>query len=105
MTLEGSPRRENSLADRALPVGAADRWVDLGHDDIDHAVEQFLLAGDVLVERHRDHSELLGEPAHAECLDPDLVGEGDGGAEHAVPAEADPAWSLDRLSRLVGLSR
>ena len=69
-------------------------------DDIDHAVQEFLLAGHVLVERHRDHSELLGQLAHAQGFDAGLVGQGYGGAQHAIPVKAGPARFLHRLSHL-----
>ena len=51
--------------------------------------------GDVVVERHRLHAELLGELAHAERLDPALVGEGDGGAQDPLSAE----WSACGLGQ------
>ena len=44
------------------------RELDLAEDDVDHAVEELVLVGDVLVERHRHDAELLREAAHAERL-------------------------------------
>jgi hypothetical protein len=102
--LQRLPRREDPLPDRVLPAGATGRRIDLTDDDIDHAVEEFLLAGHMLVGRHGNYSEFLGEPAHAHRFDPGLVGEGYGGPQHTVPAKAVPARYLDRLSHLYPLS-
>ena len=77
-----------------------DRGIDLTDDDVDHAVKEFFLVGHVLVERHRHHPQLLGEFAHAERFDPGVVGKGDGGAQHPVPAQADPTRSLYLLGHL-----
>jgi hypothetical protein len=48
-------RGEYALADRGLPVGAAGGRIDLPDDDVHHAVQELLLAGHVLAERHRDN--------------------------------------------------
>ena len=56
---ERPARRQDALPDRALPVGVRRRRIDLADDDVDHAVEQFVLVRDVLVQRHRDDAELL----------------------------------------------
>ena len=54
----------------------ADGWeLDLCEDDVDHAGDQFVFVGDVVVEGHRGDAELVGELAHAQRLDPALVGE------------------------------
>jgi NADPH:quinone reductase-like Zn-dependent oxidoreductase len=51
---ERASGREHPLADGRLPVGPAG-WVDLADDDVDHAVQQLVLVGHVLVQRHRDN--------------------------------------------------
>ena len=53
VTLERSTRREVPLPDRALPVGVADRRIDLADAGIDHAVQELFLVGHMRVERHR----------------------------------------------------
>ena len=70
-----------------------DRGLDLADDDVDHAVEELVLVGHVLVERHRHDAQFLSELAHVQRLDPGGVGERDGGAQHAVSAERHPAHS------------
>lgn len=90
MALQGLPRREDPLPERALPVGVAGRGFDLIDDDVDHAVQELFLVGNVLVERHRYDAQFLREVAHAQRLDPGRVGERDGGPQHAIPVESDP---------------
>ncbi len=94
MPQQGRPRREDPPADRALPVGSGRRGIDLAHDGLHHAVQELFLVGHVLVERHRHHAQFLGEPAHAQRLDPDAVGQCDGGAQHPVPAQGRPGRRL-----------
>jgi hypothetical protein len=66
MAEEGSAGRKNPLPDCRLPVGPASRRIDLADDDVDHPVEHLVLVRHVLVQRHRNDAELLGELAHAE---------------------------------------
>ena len=56
---------------------------------VDHAVEELVLVGDVVVERHRLDPERFAELAHAERRDPALVGERDGDAEHPLAGQRD----------------
>jgi hypothetical protein len=71
-----------------FPVAAGWRCTDLAEDKIDHAIEQVVLVGDVVVERHRFDAELLAELAHAERLDAGTVGQIDGGEQNARSADA-----------------
>ena len=69
------------------PVAAGHRQVDLGVDEIDDAVDDFVLVGDVVVHRHRFDTEFLGERADGQRPDPAGVGDGDRTGQHPVPAE------------------
>ncbi len=81
------PRREDApRTDCCQSAPASGGSISLD-DEVDHAVEQLVLVGHVLVERHRDDAELLREPAHVDRVDPGRVGEVDGGAQHAVPVQ------------------
>ena len=66
---------------QSTPLGGQ---VDLAEDEVDHAVEEVALVGDVVVERHRLDAEDLAELAHAQRRDPRLVGERDSGAQHSI---------------------
>ncbi|GAA1981214.1 hypothetical protein GCM10009838_48010 [Catenulispora subtropica] len=72
--------------------------VDLAHDHVDDAVEHVLLVGDVVIEGHRLHAELVGETAHGHGVDALAVGEGGGGAQDPVPGQ----WCAG-LGLLLGL--
>ena len=72
---------------RRLPVGVREGRLDLAEDDVDHAVEEVVLVGDVVVERHRLDAERLAELAHGQRADPALVGEGNGGTQHSLATE------------------
>src|SRR3569833_2959596 len=61
----------------------AGRRLDLRDEDVDHPVEQLVLVLDVLVQRHGDDAEVLGERAHADRAEAGPVGERDGGLQHA----------------------
>ena len=63
---QGVADRDRPLAHRGLPVGPGDRQVDLAEDEVDDAVEDLVLVGEVVVEGHRLDAELLAELAHAE---------------------------------------
>ena len=69
--------RDRPATHRLLPVVYVESQVDLARDELDHAVEDVVLVGHVVVQRHRLDAELLGELAHAERLDPTLVGKVD----------------------------
>jgi hypothetical protein len=56
--------KHGPLAQLGLQVAVGRRGVDLGEDDVDHPVEEVVLVGDVVVERHRLDVELLGKLAH-----------------------------------------
>ena len=88
-------RREEPLPQPRAPVRrarlrVADRGVDLGEDGLDEAVEQGLLAGQVVVERHGLDAEIGGEAAHRQRREPVRVGESDRRGEHALAAERLP---------------
>jgi hypothetical protein len=87
---QGAASGQDPFAHRRLPVGVGAGRVDLADDDVDQAVEQFLLVAHVAVERHRHDVESLRELAHAEGLDAALVGQVDGGAKHPVAGERCP---------------
>ena len=84
----------------AFQSAPTDRQVDLAEDEIHDAVQDPLLVGEVVVERHRLDAERLTELAHAERLEPALIGELQGGLEHALPGQREAA--LGRLRRACG---
>jgi hypothetical protein len=95
----GPGDRDADLAHARVAVGRVvdrlepgDRDADLADDRVDQAVEQGLLAGQVVVERHRLDAEVAGEAAHRHRLDPVGVGDRDGGREQAVPAQRRPRF-------------
>ncbi len=76
------------------PVAGADRGhVHLFDDVVDHAVEHVLLAGDVVVERHRLDADLPGETAHRQPRQPVTVGQRDRGDDDPLGPRQRPAWS------------
>lgn len=75
MTVENLAGRHASRAHGFLPVEVGGRQVDLGEHHLDHPVDDLLLGGDVVVDRHRAHIEGGGQLADGERLDADLVGE------------------------------
>ena len=91
-------RRDRGPTDRRLPVGLAGGHLDLARDQLDDAVQEVVLVGHVVVERHRLDPELLAELAHAERLDPAFVRERDRGAQHPLPAQRDAGlWARVRF--------
>jgi hypothetical protein len=72
---------------RRLPVGLLGRELDLLEHDVDHGVQQLLLARHVVVERHRARAERASQPAHAQPVDPLAVGEPDRLDHHPLPAQ------------------
>ena len=69
--------RDRAPAHRRPPIASDQRQLDLAEDDVDDAVEDVRLVGDVVVERHRLNAELLCELAHRQRLKARLVREGD----------------------------
>jgi len=100
VTQQRLPRREDSLPHSDSPIGSADWGIDLADDDIEHSVEELFFVGYMLVERHRDDAELIGELAHAQRIDPGLVGQDHGRPQHAVLAQGHPTRPCDLLSHL-----
>jgi hypothetical protein len=96
--------RQDPLAHCRLPVafagGHPDRAygvIDLRDDDVDHTVEDLILVGHVVVERHRFHPEFLGKPAHGQSLDPALIGHLNGRAQHSIFAQRDSGPGGSRI--------
>ena len=85
---------DHAPAHRLLPVLSGRGEVDLGGDEVDDAVHDLVLRGDVVVERHRLDAQLLGDLPHADRLDPALVGELHRRTQHSIPVQP---W-LDRLT-------
>jgi hypothetical protein len=79
------------LAQGRLPVPTGRGHVDLAEDDLDHAVEEVVLARDVVVERHRLDAELLREPAHRQGPEAAFVCDGDRGTQHPLAAQGPSA--------------
>ena len=98
-------RRASPSSSRRPHVEAAHGVVDLAHDDLDHAVEDLLLVGDVVVERHGLDPEPLGERAHGHRLDTGLVRELDGGAQHPLPLRGTRARRASSGSPLSSAAR
>ena len=90
-------RRYRALAQFGLPVVAVGHG-DLGEDDLGGAVEDVVLVGDVVVERHRLDTQLLPEPAHRQRLDALRVSQSDCCLQHSVAAERHA-----RFDMLIGL--
>ena len=95
-------RRDHAPAHGRLPVGVVGSEVDLGRNEVDDAVDDVVLRGDVVVERHRLDAELLRDLPHAHRLDPTLVGELHRGAQDAISGQGVRfAMALDRLTLYV----
>jgi hypothetical protein len=77
----------STVTHRRFPVCSDDRQCNLGEDNVDHAVEELVLVGDVVVQRHRLDADGLAELSHAERPDPALVREGHRRAEHPCAAQ------------------
>ncbi len=78
-----------------LPAGSAGWQSDLAEDEVGDAVQDVLLARDVVVEGHRLDPELLPEPANGQRLDPARVGKNEGGTQDALPAQRGPALGVE----------
>src|SRR5439155_9447414 len=83
-------RRDRALPDSDVPVVSGCGKVDLVDDEVDHCVHEVPLVDDVVVQGHGFDTQFAGERAHRQRLDPALVGESDGGAQHPFPAERGP---------------
>src|SRR3954470_20764719 len=77
----------SALLELGPPVAARNRKRDLAEDDVDESGEDLVLAGDVVVDRHRLHAELRGQGADRERPEPAGVGHGQRALEHALPAQ------------------
>jgi hypothetical protein len=53
MPAEGIADGQPALTHRRFPPGAVRRQIDLGEHQLDHPVEDVVLVGDMVVERHR----------------------------------------------------
>ena len=84
MAKQHAARAEDGLAQRRLPGATQVGGRELAHDDLDHAVQQVVLALHVGVERHCLDAELLAEPAHADRFDPMPIRQLDGSLDHAL---------------------
>src|SRR6202035_2914317 len=84
VTPEGLARGDRTPARGGLPADSLWRQLNLAEDQIDEPIEDVLLIGDMVVERHRLDSKLLSEPAHGERLDPLGVGQNQRGAEDSL---------------------
>ena len=74
----GLPHCRELLVPR-LVIG---RWRDLVEQALHDAVEEVLLALDVAVQRHRGHTEALGDGLHRERVDAPVVGDGETRPQH-----------------------
>jgi hypothetical protein len=63
VTAEHGPRRDGPPPHRVFPVLSLAPDLDLAHDEREDPVEDLLLVGDVLVERHRLDAELSSQVA------------------------------------------
>jgi hypothetical protein len=94
---------QDPCADRALPAGAGGGRIDLGDDEVDHAVEQLIPAGYVLVEGHRDDGQLFGQLAHAQGFDACCVGQGYGAVQRRLQALGETLVGVREQAILAGV--
>ena len=67
--------RDRPLPHGGPPVGATGGGqLDLAEDEVDDAVDELVLVGEVVVKGHRLDAELLAQLAHAEGLEATLIG-------------------------------
>ena len=76
-----------AIADRCVPVACRRRRFAFGQHEVEHAVEEIVLVGDVVVERHGLEAERLAEVSHRQRLDPAFVGELESCLQDAVAGE------------------
>ena len=70
------------------PVAAGRRQLDLAEDEVDDAVEDLVLVGDVVVDRHRLDAELAAASERiVSDAEPAGVGDRDGAAQHPLAAQ------------------
>jgi hypothetical protein len=91
---------DRQLPDRRLPLAPCRGRLDLAGDEVDDAVQDLVLVGDVAVQRHRLDTEILAEPAHAQALDAALVRQRDRGAQHALSVQGRSRLPRHRLDKL-----
>ena len=85
---------DRARSDRRVPVSGRRRRLALVQDEVEDAVEDVVLVGDVVVERHRLEAERLAELAHRQRLDPALVGELERRLQDPVAAEGEARLGL-----------
>ena len=90
MPLQRRADRDRALPHRRLPAVRATRQLDLAEDQVDQAVEEICLAGDVVVQRHRLDTDGLAELAHAQRLDAVRVGKVERGPEDPLAGQRGP---------------
>ena len=99
---------DRARSDCRVPVAGRRRRLALVEDEVEDAVEEVVLVGDVVVERHRLEPERLAELAHRQRLDPALVGELERRLQDPVAAEGEAralfAWPLTNLTLYVYLT-
>ena len=76
--------RDRAVALRGRPVGSGGRRVYLAADEVHDAIEDGLLVGHVVVERHHLEPEASGQVAHAQRVDALVVGEFHASRDDAV---------------------
>ena len=76
--------RVGAVLHGASPVGVVGD-LDLGEHRVDHAVEDVVLARDVVIQRHGLDPELLSEAPHGHRAEALGVGQGHGRTQRAVP--------------------
>src|ERR1700712_4546472 len=72
------------------PVGTVGRNCDLVEDEINDAVENVVLAGDVVVQRHGFGAQFIGDVPNAEEFNPPLIGDDQGGGQYTLSAQRSP---------------
>jgi len=60
----------------------------LGRDRVGHELDELVLVAHVVVERHRSHAQIGGDPAHRDRVEPVLVGDPQRGLHDRVRVEA-----------------
>jgi hypothetical protein len=77
MPAEGLARRDPPVSHGRFPVAVGRRRLDLGEHEVDYAVEEIVLDGDVVVKGHCLDAEFVRESAHRQYVKPALIGQGD----------------------------
>lgn len=76
------------------------RELELVQDEIDDAVQEVVLVGHVVVERHRLDAERITEPAHGEAVQTFTVRQLHGRAKQAISREGRPGFRSPFYSHL-----